>query len=59
MPSRVLECKSPCEILKGDNSGILSLKMFGCVCFVKDNRPFVGKLDSRAVKCVFVGYSAT
>jgi hypothetical protein len=26
---------------------------------VKDNKPSVGKLDSRAVKCVFVGYSAT
>jgi hypothetical protein len=29
------------------------------VCFVKDNRPSVEKLDPRAVKCVFVGYSAT
>jgi hypothetical protein len=59
MPSRVLEWKSPCEMLKGDNGGILPLKVFGCVCFVKDNRPSVGKLDPRAVKCVFVGYSAT
>jgi hypothetical protein len=37
----------------------MSLKMFGCVYFVKDNRPIVGKLDSRAVECVFVGYSGT
>ncbi|KAJ4737614.1 Transposon Ty1-H Gag-Pol polyprotein [Rhynchospora pubera] len=59
MPSRVLEWKSPCEMLKGDNAGILPLKVFGCVCFVKDNRPSVGKLDPRAVKCIFVGYSAT
>ena len=59
MPSRVLDWKSPCEMLKGDNGGILPLKVFGCVCFVKDNRPSVGKLDPRAVKCVFVGYSAT
>jgi len=58
MPSRVLEWKSPCELLKGDNEGILPLKVFECVCFVKDNIP-VGKLDPRAVKCVFVGYSAT
>jgi hypothetical protein len=28
--SRVLEWKSPCEMLKGDNSGILPLKVFGC-----------------------------
>ena len=27
------------------------------MCFVKDYRPSVGKLDPRAVKCVFVGYS--
>jgi hypothetical protein len=44
-------------MLKGDNGEILPLKVFGCVCFVKDNRSYVGKLDIRAVKCVFVGYS--
>ncbi|KAF9672574.1 hypothetical protein SADUNF_Sadunf11G0056300 [Salix dunnii] len=59
MPSRVLEWKSPCEMLKGDNGGILPLKVFGCVCFVKDNRSSVGKLDPTTVKCVFVGYFAT
>jgi hypothetical protein len=46
-------------MLKGDNSGIFPLKVFGCVCFVKDNKPFVGKLDPGAVKYVFVGYLAT
>jgi hypothetical protein len=51
--------KSLCEMLKEDNGGILPLKVFGFVCFVKDNRPSIGKLDPRAVKCVFVGYSAT
>jgi hypothetical protein len=59
MPSRVLEWKFPCEMAKGDNGGILPLKVFGCVCFVKDNKPSIGKLDPRAMKCVFVGYSAT
>jgi hypothetical protein len=59
MPSRVLEWKSLCELFKRDNGGILTLNVFGCVCFVKDNRPSVGKLDPRTVKCVFVGYSAT
>jgi hypothetical protein len=29
----------------------------GCVCFLKDYRPSVGKLDPRALKCIFVGYS--
>ena len=59
MPSRVLEWKSPCELLQGDNFGILPSKVFGRVCFVKDSIPSVGKLDPRVVKCVFVGYSAT
>jgi hypothetical protein len=59
MHSRVLEWKSPCEMLKGDNGGILPLKVFGYVCFVKDNRLSEGKLDPRAMNCVFVGYSAT
>jgi hypothetical protein len=44
-------------MLNGDNGGILPLRVFGCVCFVRDNRPT--PLDPRAVKCVFLGYSAT
>jgi Integrase core domain/GAG-pre-integrase domain len=52
MPSRVLDWKSPIEMLKGKNEDVLSLKTFGCVCFVQDNRPNVGKLDPKAVKCV-------
>ncbi|KAJ9550922.1 hypothetical protein OSB04_014967 [Centaurea solstitialis] len=59
MPSKLLEWKTPIMMLKGENEYILPLKVFGCVCFVKDNRPTVGKLDPRSVKCVFVGYSAT
>jgi hypothetical protein len=59
IPSRVLDWKSPIEMLKGKNEDVLPLKTFGCVCFVQDNRPNVGKLDLNTVKCVFVGYSAT
>jgi len=29
------------------------------VCFVRDHRPLVGKLDPQAVRCIFVGYSST
>jgi hypothetical protein len=59
MPSRVLDWKSPIKMLKGKYEDVLPLKTFGCVCFVRDNRPNVRKLDPKAVKCVFVGYSAT
>jgi hypothetical protein len=34
-------------------------KVFGCTCFVHDYRNSVGKLDPRAIKCIFVGYSPT
>jgi hypothetical protein len=57
-PSRILDWKSPCEMLKGDNGGILPLRVFDCMCFLRDNRLTVGKLDFRAVKCVFLGYFA-
>jgi hypothetical protein len=32
-------------------------KVFGCVCFVRIHGPAWGKVDSRALKCIFVGYS--
>jgi hypothetical protein len=58
MPSRVLDWKSPIEMLKGKDEDVVSLKIFGCVCFLQDNKLNVGKLDPKVVKCVFVGYSA-
>jgi hypothetical protein len=41
----------------GKNKFVVPPKVFGCTCFVRDHRPSVGKLDPRAVKCIFVGYS--
>ncbi|WVZ82886.1 hypothetical protein U9M48_030094 [Paspalum notatum var. saurae] len=58
IPSRVLNMKTPHEMLFGKNEFIVPLKLFGCTCFVRDHRPSVGKLDPRAVKCIFVGYSS-
>ena len=45
--------------IKRKNGDLPPLKTFGCVCFVQNKRPNVGKLDPRAIKCVFVGYSGT
>ena len=56
--SRVLGMKSPSELLLGKNDFVVPPKLFGCVCFVSDHRPSVGKLDPRAVKCIFIGYSS-
>jgi len=36
----------------------LTLKIFGCTAFVHEHKN-VGKLEPRAIKCVFVGYSPT
>lgn len=61
MPSRVLDYyyKTPLEVLQGTSSYLVPPKVFGCVCFVHDHRRTSGKLDPRALKCVFIGYSAT
>ena len=58
MLSRVLGTKSPCEMLFGKNEFLDPPKVFGCTCFVRDHRPGVEKLDSQAIKCIFVGYSS-
>jgi hypothetical protein len=57
MPSRVLGYKAPIECLTGEISYVVPPKVCGCVGFVKYYSPSVSKLDSRALKCVFVGYS--
>jgi hypothetical protein len=43
--------KSPAELLLGRLGFKVAPKIFGCVCFVRDHRPSVGKLDPRAIKC--------
>ena len=59
MPSRILGMKSLVELLLGRHDFKVPPRVFGCVCFVKDHRPMVGKLDPQAVKCIFVGYAST
>jgi hypothetical protein len=47
MPSRILDWKSPIEMLKGKNEDVLPLKIISCVCFVQDNEPNMGSLGIR------------
>jgi hypothetical protein len=47
------------EMLKGKNKNIIPLKIFGCVYFLQDNRHNVRKLNLRAMKYIFIGYSST
>jgi hypothetical protein len=58
MPSRILGMKSPSELLLGQREFRVPPKVFGCVCFVRDHRTSVGKLDPRSIKCIFVGYAS-
>ncbi|KAM2042519.1 hypothetical protein ACFX16_036199 [Malus domestica] len=59
LPSRVLGFNSPYEVLKGRKIDLTHLKVFGCVCFVHIQTLNRDKLDARATKCVFMGYSTT
>jgi len=53
-----IEEKRVIQFLRGLNPEfVVPPKVFGCTCFVRDHRPSVGKLDPRAIKCIFVGYS--
>ena len=64
IPSKVLGCKSPLETLSQFYPNIrssfnLAPRVFGCTSFVHIHNHNQGKLDPRALKCVFVGYSST
>jgi hypothetical protein len=45
MPLRVLDNKSPAELLLNSNEFVVPPKVFGCVCFVHDYRNDIRKLD--------------
>nr|GEZ49598.1 copia LTR rider [Tanacetum cinerariifolium] len=52
-PSRAIEKKTPMEMWSGHLSDYGMLRIFGCVAYLHDKQ---GKLDSRAIKCVLLGY---
>ena len=64
LPFRVLNFKSPMEVLSSfypnmKTTNHLIPKIFGYVSFMQIHSPNRGKLDPRAVKYIFVGYSST
>ena len=58
-PSGILGMKSPCELLFGENKFVVPSKLFGSTYFVREHSPSIGKLDPRALKCVFMGFSSS
>ncbi|CAN0913556.1 Retrovirus-related Pol polyprotein from transposon TNT 1-94, partial [Linum grandiflorum] len=65
MPSRVLDFKTPRRVLLDDFPHLSSFsadlppRVFGCTVFIHNSAPNRSKLDPRAVKGVFIGYSTT
>ncbi|RVX10633.1 Retrovirus-related Pol polyprotein from transposon TNT 1-94 [Vitis vinifera] len=64
MPSRILDFQTPCQILLQSfpNTRLIStipFKVFGCSTFVHVHQQHRDKLDPRALKCIFLGYSPT
>ena len=64
LPSQILNYSSPIETLsrffpKFEDFNHLSLRIIGCVVFVHIHARQRTKLDPRAPKCIFVGYSPT
>ena len=64
LPSSIRASKSPMEVLSSfypnvSTSNQLVPRIFGCVSFVHVHSGNRGKLDPRALKCVFIGYSST
>jgi len=59
LPSRVLAFKFPLEVLQDKVQDVSYLKVFDCTCYVHLPTTQRDKLDPRAVKCIFLGYSQT
>ncbi|CAL2265125.1 unnamed protein product [Prunus armeniaca] len=59
LPSKVLDFRSPLEVMKGRKIDLSHLKVFGCTCFIRIQASHQDKLDPRAIKCMFLGYSST
>ncbi|GMI76014.1 hypothetical protein HRI_001270600 [Hibiscus trionum] len=57
LPSPVLGNQSPYELLHKSAPNYLSLKVFGCLCFVSTLQAHRDKFSERALPGVFLGYS--
>jgi hypothetical protein len=54
-PSTAIGCKTPEEVFTGTPADYSNLKIFGCPAYMHVSE---GKLEPRAKKCIFLGYSA-
>jgi hypothetical protein len=61
LPSSTLQFQTPLSVLHDaiKSPTVLNLlpKVFGCTTFVHLHKPLRNKLETQAIKCVFVGYA--
>ncbi|KAL4323650.1 hypothetical protein GQ457_11G006340 [Hibiscus cannabinus] len=57
LPSKVLDGKSPYELLNSCMPSYSHLKVFGCLCFVSTLKASRDKFTERALAGVFIGYA--
>lgn len=56
LPSKVLQNRTPYEILLKKKPNYEHLRVFGCMAFAKDTSKVNDKFAERGRKCIFVGY---
>ncbi|MCO5582369.1 hypothetical protein L7F22_036263 [Adiantum nelumboides] len=57
-PTRALKTITPFEAWYDKKPSISYLRVFGCLAYAHIPQQLCGKLDDKAVKCIFVGYSS-
>ena len=56
-PTAVIHGMTPYERYNGRKPDISHLKIFGCITYVHVPNELRHKLDPKAEKCIFIGYS--
>src|SRR3954471_11243923 len=51
--------KTPYELWKNRTPNISYFHIFGCYCYILNNKDSLGKFDSKSDKGIFLGYSST
>ena len=51
--------KTPYEFWKGRKPNISYFHVFGCTCYILNNKDILGKFDSKSDKGIFLGYSTS